>query len=270
MKLAAVYNVFDCEEMLEKSINSIRSEVDLVIVLYQEVSNFGFNHKIDILSFLKTIKGIDVVVKYDTNLFHQPHQNELSKRVAGVKIALEKGCTHFLHVDCDEIYDTKQFTAAKSKILENDYDSTCCGIIDYYKFENLQIEPDGHLYVPFIHKLIKGTTTFGHSLQYPVLVDKTRKSGPTNNFKIFSNEELMMHHYTWIREDPRSKLLNSTARHSYEWFLDEIIKEFDNFSKEDELVRLHTGLLVPLRLIDKIQIPYAFNKVKTIIKQIGD
>jgi len=35
------YNVFDCEELLESSILSIREEVDHVCVVYQTTSNFG-------------------------------------------------------------------------------------------------------------------------------------------------------------------------------------------------------------------------------------
>ena len=44
MKLAAIYNVFDAEELLPYSIKSIRDVVDKVIVVYQKTSNMGEKH----------------------------------------------------------------------------------------------------------------------------------------------------------------------------------------------------------------------------------
>ena len=41
MKLGISYNVFDGEELLEKSILCIRDQVDFISVVYQEKSNFG-------------------------------------------------------------------------------------------------------------------------------------------------------------------------------------------------------------------------------------
>ena len=40
MKLGVSYNLYDGEELLRASIRSIRSEVDFVTVVYQEVSGF--------------------------------------------------------------------------------------------------------------------------------------------------------------------------------------------------------------------------------------
>ena len=41
MKLGVAYNVFDAEELLEYSINSIREFADYVVVVAQETSNYG-------------------------------------------------------------------------------------------------------------------------------------------------------------------------------------------------------------------------------------
>ncbi len=40
-KLGAAYNVFDGEELLWRSIESIRPVVQFVVVVYQTTSNFG-------------------------------------------------------------------------------------------------------------------------------------------------------------------------------------------------------------------------------------
>ena len=265
MKLAAIYNVFDGLELLEKSINSIRNEVDLIVVVYQEISNFNIKSNINIEKFLQNIKTIDIIYKYDTDLQLPPHRNELLKRSTGCKIALEKKCTHFLHVDCDELYKEESFKAAKNIICLNDYDSTACEIIDYYKFEDLQVVNKQPSYVPFIHKLQKGITKFGENLNYPLLVDSTRKCNPTEKFFLFEKNDLVMHHLSWIRDDIKIKLLNSTARHSYNHFLDLIVQEFNDFKKGDKLVKLETGLLVPNSLIAR-NINFRFINVETNIE----
>ncbi len=41
MKLAAIYNVWDGVELLKHSIASIKQDVDLIIIVYQDISNFG-------------------------------------------------------------------------------------------------------------------------------------------------------------------------------------------------------------------------------------
>lgn len=269
MKLAAIYNVFDAEELLQKSINSIRENIDIVIVIYQEVSNFNKKHRLNITNFVKNLNGIDYIEKYETNLTIPAFKNELTKRILGCKKAVELGCTHFLHIDCDELYDTEQFKKAKESIILNNYDSTACKFNDYYKYDDLQVINDDS-YIPFIHKLEKGITKFGFNLQYPVLVDATRKANPINNFYLFKENELAMKHYSWIRSDVeqiQEKLMNSTARPSYNSFLNEILKEYQSFNPQDQLVRLETGLLVPLSLVKKNNIPWSYKLVKTIIKK---
>ncbi len=262
MKLAAIYNVFDGEENLKNSISSIRKNVDLIVVVYQEISNFGIKHKKNVKEILKKIEDIDVLIKYDTPLNKNPWENEFLKRVAGCRIALENNCTHFLYMDCDENYDYEQFKEAKEQIEKKSYDSSACEIIDFYKFNNLAIE-DSTNYVPFIHELKKGNTKFGLNLNYPILVDNTRKCNPNNNFYLFPSEKIVMKHFSWIREDIEQKLLNWTGRHSYNNFLSLLLEEYHKFQITDKLVRLETGLIVPESLIKKIIIPYKFKILKT-------
>ena len=55
MKLGVSYNLFDGEELLEGSIKQIRSEVDYISVVYQEVSNFGESCDKNLLIFFSSI-----------------------------------------------------------------------------------------------------------------------------------------------------------------------------------------------------------------------
>lgn len=264
-KLAAIYSVFDSEELLQNSIDCIRDFVEYVVVVYQEISNFGNYHRKDLYQFLKTIKGIDEIVLFVPNLSIYPHQNEINKRAQGCKVSIEKECSHFLHIDCDEMYEPLRFQYAKNKIVNNDYDSSVCVIRDYYKFRNLSVVSQDISYVPFIHKLQPGITKLGINLPYPVSVDNTRKALPNDKFYSFEEEEIIMHHYSWIREEVKIKLLNSTARMSYNHFLDDIVKEYENFCITDNLVKLETGLLIPESLIvrHRDKIPYKYKPVLT-------
>jgi hypothetical protein len=41
MKLAAIYNAWDGVELLKGSMNCLKDGVDIFIVIYQDVSNYG-------------------------------------------------------------------------------------------------------------------------------------------------------------------------------------------------------------------------------------
>ena len=56
MKLGISYNVFDGEELLEKSILCIRDQVDFISVVYQEKSNFGNQCDPNLLPLLTSLK----------------------------------------------------------------------------------------------------------------------------------------------------------------------------------------------------------------------
>lgn len=267
-RLAAVYNIFDGEENLQSSIQSVREAVDVVIVVQQQTSNFGNEHKRNLKSFLKTIKEIDLLLDYEPDVFSIPGKNEFNKRILGLKKAVEIGCTHYLHMDCDEEYNSVQFKKAFNIILENDYDSSACRLLNYYKFRDLRIEQVLHLYVPFIHKIQKGIMRMNLENKYPVLVDKTRKGNPINNFHLFEKKDIYMHHYSWVRDDIVQKINNSTARHVFEPVKKEIIKSFDNFERNQKLIRAKIGqnfLIAPESILNGVKFSnYEFLETKII------
>jgi len=133
MKLAAIYNVFDGEELLEFSINSIRKQVDLIIVVYQVISNFGDKNLQleDYLTDLKTKKIIDTLIPYKPQLDKKPQFNEIEKRVSGALEALNEKCSHIIHMDSDELYDDLQFDSAKQYLAKNSILSSVCPIYNY-------------------------------------------------------------------------------------------------------------------------------------------
>ena len=89
MKIGVAYNFFDGEELLESSIKSIRNNVDYITVIYQQISNFGLNSKINIKDFLQDLvnkKLIDDFIEYKPRVGAGGHFNEIVKRNLGLYV----------------------------------------------------------------------------------------------------------------------------------------------------------------------------------------
>lgn len=204
MKLAAIYNVWDGVELLKGSIEQL--SVDLLIIVYQDISNFG--EAFDPMIRMKA-DGID---KLPNVVFHKyvpslktGFKNETNKREIGLSIAKKNNCTHFLHMDCDEYYDKEDFKYAKNYILDNNIKGSVCKIYTYFKKPIWRLEsPEGY-YVPFIHEL-KPTTSI--SKTYPFYVDLTRRISE----KEIKEIPIFMHHFSWVRENIERKCNNSSAK----------------------------------------------------------
>ena len=116
MKLGISYNLFDGEELLEYSIQSVRNSADHINVVYQKISNWGepcSENLEDLLSDLVKKKLIDKIYCY-TPKNTSAGKNELHKRNIGLNIAKARFCSHFHNMDCDEFYHKNQFDEAKN------------------------------------------------------------------------------------------------------------------------------------------------------------
>lgn len=218
MRLAAIYNVWDGEELLEGSIRQIRSLVDEVIIVWQDKSNYGEEYR----PFLtEKILFDSTLVKYEPNLGLSGVQNETIKRQSGIDKAKELKCTHFILMDCDEYYEAHEFERAKERIDKNDLEGTVVRLFTYYKYPTLRLEFMESYYVPFIHKL-KPNTLCGVR-NYPFWCDPTRGINVSNVALL----DCVMHHYSWIRKDIRKKLNNSSAKKNFSEKISKFIEEFE-------------------------------------------
>jgi hypothetical protein len=204
VKLAAIYNVFDGEELLKGSIDQL--SVDLIIIVWQDVSNFGESY-----SPMERMQA-DGIDKLPNVIFHRytpqvgsGQNNEIRKRQIGINIAKEHNCTHFLHLDCDEYYDKKEFEDEKNYILENDIQGSVCKMFTYFKKPTWRLAtPDGY-FVPFIHRLKHNTKI---EKKYPFYVDPTRGINETEVKEL----PIFMHHFSWVRDNIERKANNSSAK----------------------------------------------------------
>jgi hypothetical protein len=209
VKLAAVYNCWDGEELLKGSIDQIYKHVDLIIIVWQDVSNFGEKYNPLERIIIDGIQDLDKVIfhKYEPKL-RTGFKNEINKRQKGIEIAKQNNCTHFLHLDCDEYYDSQQFENAKLYCASNNIKGSVCKMWTYFKDPTFRLEtPEGY-HVPFIHELKTHTRT-GHK-DYPFYVDPTRRINETNVIEL----PIMMHHFSWVRNDIYRKVNNSSAKSS--------------------------------------------------------
>jgi len=230
MEIAAIYNVFDGLELLEGSIECIRDQVKHVIVVAQDVSNFGESDDFvyPYCEYLKDKGLVDHIIKY-TPYAGSGLQNETRKRQVGIDFAKKLKASHFLSVDCDEYYITEEFQKICFHGCEGGF---CLRLKTYYKSPHFILENPENYYVPFIHTLRNHTTTGLHN-PYPFHVDPTRRINE-KNVKLIDG--VFMHHFSYIRLDIRKKIENSTARNNLlkkSW----IYQEFDE-AKAGDFIQL--------------------------------
>lgn len=233
-KLAAIYNVFDGEELLEGSILQIRSSCEVVIAVVQKISNEGEHYEGGYTTCLRLQEQqlIDVLILFE------PHkataqQLEKEKRQRGLEEAKKLKCTHFLHIDCDEYYDMLEFAAAKKYSLESNLSGTALYIQTYYKYPHWQLTGLEAYYVPFIHQLTQ-TSTCG-SLDYPCKVDPTRSINLQGDFELLPADLCVMHHYSWVRANIDRKISNSSAKAYLTKHYHNMIAEYNSAKPGDVL-----------------------------------
>ena len=218
MKLAAIYNVFDGEELLLYSIKNIRSKVDYIIVSYQTMSNHGELAPDTLEPFIKELlqkKLVDEIWCYQPNLKLSPGKNEKIKRNHSQRLALLANCTHFIHMDADEFYIPDEFAQAKQYIQQHGIKSSAVSIIEYLKSPRYEIL-NGYtisfefgrkymFYAPFIMALVPSLGTY-----FPVLSDQTRRSNGHLRFWLFPKHIIALHHFSTLRRNLTKKYNNSS------------------------------------------------------------
>ena len=209
MKLAALYNAFDGLELLEGSIKCLADHVDLIVIIYQVISNSGENYLPieEPLTYYERIQaqyGDKIcLVNFVPDLNNYAGMNERAKRNIGLDYARVNHCTHFLHIDCDEYYE--DFGLAKSQFIASGRKGSVCKLYTYFKKPTLRFDSLDGYYVPFIHEL-EADTKAGTS-SYPFYVDPTRCINQSDVIELST----VMQHFSWVRKDIDRKFRNSSA-----------------------------------------------------------
>lgn len=255
-KLGATLNIFDGEELLLDLLVSIRKEVDFVSIVFQEVGHWGDlradSHLRDFLRSLKNLGMIDEVIDWTPKnaasneyLFHTM---DVEKRQAGLKLAQENGCTHFIVLDNDEFYTRKQFRYMKRIMMRSNskWDYSVLRHLQYYKNTNLIKREREEEYVMGIFRIDQSTEfRYGAESKFPI--DPARKIEGESVLE-FSRFEVCMHHLSYVRKDIRKKLLASQARTGNQESLNQIISRYESFRYPQRGIWAH-GVEIDLKKI---------------------
>lgn len=237
MKLAAIYCVWDDWDMLECSIKNITPLVDIVIVVYSTVSNYG-----ETCEPPTNFEGA-ISINYTPLLPRRPDFNEIDKRNLALDAAKEFDATHFIMMDADEFYEHEPFLKEKERFLNPSLNGLVCASQVYFKSPKLTIGIDTTL-VTFIHK-ITPVLRFEFNRNYPFAFDKLAiRIDPTRQLNINNGVEwsnIICHHYSWVRKDYEKKIRNSTARANLERSL---IRQDLALAKEGEMCKFYGKTLI--------------------------
>ena len=254
MKLTICYTTFNGLELLEKSISNIYDLVDCIIICHQKISNTGnlekeprLNHRI--LKMLADEYPKVRLLNFEPNLSLNTKENERNKHNRMITFSRFFGTTHFVLSACDHFYKKNEFEYVKQKCLVNDYDVTFTKMYTYYKHINWQISPIEDYYMPFIMKLHLNTEI--STCKYPLQVDPSVKINTCNNFHVFEQNEIMLHHYSMIREDIVDKFTNAAA--SIRWTPQQIfnfIDEYENAKVGDEISYFRGRKIIEVPVIE--------------------
>lgn len=253
MNLGVIYNFFDGEELLEQSINQIRDQSNIIILVYQRTSNWGIPITKEALHLVKKLVKsgkVDKAIEYVPKRMDPAHISELNKRNTGLAECKKFKCSHFMHMDADEFYTKEQFALAKKTIEDTDSDIGFCLFHNYFKSPSYQeVDTRGFYKMPsgsqrtcvaIMTKLTSDTAcVLGayDSRGMKILVDPTRQALPIRRIYLFNPKEVIMHHMSWVRRDIRSKLYNSTCRENsgFEKKIKGAIKLYPNWKPGDRM-----------------------------------
>lgn len=282
MKLGATFNLFDNEELLEKSCLAIRKFCHYICVVWQDTSNFGQKHPNPrIKEFYDSLVKKNIInelIYYKPKVFNpeekrklvsksytgDPTQvldqfcNEITKREVGRLHCFKNGCTHFMSMDADEFYLPEQMTYATSEIMKNDYEMTACRMRILFKKSTLEYYPYDDLNaVTFICKIIPNGA---HRIDEPcqVVLDPTRKITNVKKFYMFKRQELEMFHMSFIRKNMRLKLENTSNKHNIE-DVEEFLVKFNMWDESMLDVVVHPHAIISQQFKEIRKIPNYFS-----------
>lgn len=239
MKLGICYMVFDGEELLEFAARSIRNNIDHISATYQTTSYFGNPadpNLFETVSRLKAEGFLDEIIHFEPDLSLHPKENEVRLRNIGLEASRRAKCTHHISSDVDEFYKANELEYVKRIMEEGNYNYSVVPIATYYKDPTFRVIPDQNLVVSFIHPVANEYTIDIPYPMFPFHMETTRRLKMVDNFRLFTRNEMTMHHMSYIRKDIHKKFKNSDNGRSYK--IDKFMKNFDNYKLGDRLCLL--------------------------------
>lgn len=226
MRLGAIFCIWDDWGLLEIAVQNISQVADEIIIIASEKSNYGEVSPIP--------EAWKAMVDICEPPFKEARENETFKRNLGLQIALKRGCTHFITMDADELYDCRQVENAKLLFNNPSLNGLICPCDCFFASPTLTIGRDITL-IPFIHKLTPQVRHGFNRNYFMAYVNRQIRIDPTRQlnirFGIEYTEAVTMFHYSWVRPDYEKKIRNSTARANLEksCILQDLVQAKENY-----------------------------------------
>ena len=198
MKIGVGYLIFSGAELLKPAIMQIRPHVDYVVGLYSTKSNCGDDAPAFLKPLVESLREqglLDEIIEFNPSkekCIYKLQDCERDRYEIGREICQVKGCTHYMTCDCDEFYDSKQFSQTVNMNLTKDFYAV--RLRDYVKSPFYRAKQLSRLHVPFIHKI----ECPYEKKNYSVLMD-TGRTVRANSFEVLSPKQIIMHHFTAVR-----------------------------------------------------------------------
>lgn len=237
MRLGIAYIVFEGFELLEPAILSIRSQVDFITAIYQKISYYGQKADptlIDVLENLKNKGLIDELVLFNSNLSEKRQVNETAARNLGRETCFLAKCSHHISADVDEFYLPSELEYAKKSM--DGYDTSVVSMDGYFKDPTFKFTKFDQI-VSFIQSIEIG---FDRKSKFKYLMDNTRRPDKSNNCKVFSREEITIHHMSYVRKDMRRKIENSLNWEKVD--REKFLEEYNKYCLGDK-IRIPPGFI---------------------------
>jgi hypothetical protein len=225
MKLVVCITVFDGLELLAPCIENYRKFVDDVVICYQTRSN----------TWRTDPTIIDSVTQFeDCHLIRfQPvrekmiKDNEMTKHDMMVNYAKGIGATHFIISAVDHFYNVDDVKNVREDAQA--YDVTFTEVHTYYKNPTWQVDPMVPWKMPFICKM-NANTHIKKVASYPLFVDPACKIAPLGKWKLYEDDEIVLHNYSNVRVNFAEKIKNADLpKHWSTNQKQEIVEQFERY-----------------------------------------
>jgi hypothetical protein len=110
---------------------------------------------------------------------------------------------------------------------EGDYNYSVVQMETYYKDPTFLVYPIQKLLVSFIHPVHNEYTNKIPYPTFPFHMETTRRFVKCDKPKVFSIDEMTVHHMSYVRKDIRKKFNNSDNKRYYK--LEKFYKTFDDY-----------------------------------------
>lgn len=201
-RVIAQYKLFEGDEWLEVSVDSIANYVDKILFVISDVS-WGNAPIIQNKSIYETIERLKKKYPNKIIIFKGTWDNQQSQVQAGLDFIRKElpQITHCLYIDSDEIYDSEQIKKIISFTKKTAY-------------FNRELRVSMKTYFKSVNYLVYPDVSFKPMALFPIR-SYIKFNGIRNGVTSFKNVDVFFHHLSFVRDDEQ-KIKNKFITHQFD------------------------------------------------------